>query len=356
MSILDPAAVPPSDPAAPAPATDPATPPMFTDAQLAAMMDGLRGALTDMMKTAIDTAQATMPMLVVNSGTVLKVTVNNGTANAGTATCKMDGDDTTGTIIASIICDRPNPGDRVMVMTTPAATSYVIGIPGGTGLAAGFLVAYIANITTDTIGSNGIPRGVVRAYGQVLEQAAAPWLYAATGTLHNTGGETTTQFRVIDMRGRLPIGLDNMGGADSGTISLANAIGTGGGAETHTISQGNLPSVNFTVSGGTPEGTVSISSVTGSISVSDSGHTHNDGWGTTYVLSAGDGTYPAAGSDSATVTGTGYASVTGSFSFSSGTASFSGTGLSGAIAASGGSGTPINHLPPVKVVNWCVTL
>lgn len=56
------------------------------------------------------------------------------------------------------------------------------------------------------------------------------------------GGITATNFNLPDLRGRVPAGLDNIGGTDAGRLSWANAPGTAAGAETHTLQATEMPS------------------------------------------------------------------------------------------------------------------
>ena len=62
------------------------------------------------------------------------------------------------------------------------------------------------------------------------------------GTAFNLGTETAGYFRVPDMRGRVPAGLDNIGGADAGRLSISNTIGTATGSQTHTLTTSEMPS------------------------------------------------------------------------------------------------------------------
>lgn len=71
--------------------------------------------------------------------------------------------------------------------------------------------------------------------GQVLERAQYAELFAVIGTTNNIGGETGTQFRLPDSRGRAIIGAGAGGGL------TARALASKGGAETHLLSGGEMP-------------------------------------------------------------------------------------------------------------------
>jgi microcystin-dependent protein len=55
------------------------------------------------------------------------------------------------------------------------------------------------------------------------------------------GAQVGTSYRLPDLRGRVPVGLDNMGGTDAGRLSVANTRGGSGGAETHTLTSAQIP-------------------------------------------------------------------------------------------------------------------
>ena len=88
-----------------------------------------------------------------------------------------------------------------------------------------------------------IPAGWLLCSGQAVVRAtyvALNALYSTATYPYGTGNGTTT-FNLPDMRGRLPVGLDNMGGTDAGRIATANTLGLGVGTETHTISLAEMP-------------------------------------------------------------------------------------------------------------------
>lgn len=101
------------------------------------------------------------------------------------------------------------------------------------------------------------PPGVILPYGGA--SAPAGWLicdgrevrisdysklFAAIA--YNFGGKSTVTagfFRLPDMRGRFPLGLDNMGGTSANRVTAASAdsIGSGSGSEDATLQVDNLP-------------------------------------------------------------------------------------------------------------------
>lgn len=132
------------------------------------------------------------------------------------------------------------------------------------------------------------------------------------------------QLTLPDLRSRLIGAVDDMGGGAVNRmtgIGSSNVVGASGGTEAKTVAQANLPSVSFTNSG---------------IAVAD-----NRTWATSAaVLPSGGATAPGAGGITAAATSVVTVTSTG------GALSVSNQGS----AASGGSGTALNILPPAVLL------
>ena len=91
----------------------------------------------------------------------------------------------------------------------------------------GTILPYAGNITTD----NPVPSGFLLCdgglYSRIGDYAS---LFARIGTTYNTGGESSTHFRVPDLRSRVPLGSDG-----------SNELASRGGANTFTLSSSQLP-------------------------------------------------------------------------------------------------------------------
>lgn len=88
------------------------------------------------------------------------------------------------------------------------------------------------------------PSGWVPCDGMARSRTTQAALFAVIGTLYGAGDGSTT-FNVPDLRGRFPLGMDNMGtgpgAANRVTASQADNLGQGSGAENHTLTISELP-------------------------------------------------------------------------------------------------------------------
>jgi microcystin-dependent protein len=139
------------------------------------------------------------------------------------------------------------------------------------------------------------PTGWLLCSGQTVSRTTYSSLFAAIGTTYGVGDGSTT-FTLPDMRGRVVAGVDNMGGSAASrltntVLSVSNAIGAVGGAETHTLTSAQS---------GVP-GHAHGNTLTGTTSFATSNHTHRHvapiglNSGNIFVLNAGSGQLDAAG-------------------------------------------------------------
>ena len=97
------------------------------------------------------------------------------------------------------------------------------------------------------------PTGYLECKGQVVARSGTyQQLFDAIGTAFNTGGESSSQFRLPDLRGEFVRGYDNGRGVDSGRNVAHNVQGAQFGQHNHSFSA--------TASG---SGTTSTKSLTG---------------------------------------------------------------------------------------------
>jgi microcystin-dependent protein len=99
-------------------------------------------------------------------------------------------------------------------------------------------------------GSTAPNTAFVLPFGQAISRTTYATYFSLVSTTFGTGDGSTT-FNVIDMRGRLPIGQDNMGGSAASRVTTAGSsidgttIGANGGGQNVSILQGNLPNVTL---------------------------------------------------------------------------------------------------------------
>lgn len=86
------------------------------------------------------------------------------------------------------------------------------------------------------------PTGWLLCYGQTVSRTAYAGLFAVIGSTYGAGDGSTT-FNVPDLRGRFPLGKDNMGGSAASRIinTAGSNLGGNAGTETHTLTVSEMP-------------------------------------------------------------------------------------------------------------------
>lgn len=151
--------------------------------------------------------------------------------------------------------DLTSGGDAADVTYTPGVVGNWTGgnDPGDVDNALDQLAGRVMTLET---GGSGEPTGVMHiwptdtpptgyllCYGQAVSRTTYADLFAVIGTTYGAGDGSTT-FNLPDLRGRFPLGQDDMGGAsaDRVTAAAADTLGGTGGAETHTLTVAELAS------------------------------------------------------------------------------------------------------------------
>ena len=166
---------------------------------------------------------------------------------------------------------------------------------------------------TGTTAPNG---SFVLPFGQAISRSIYAAYFAMVGTTYGAGDGST--FNVIDKRGRVSAGKDDMGGSAASRLTStyfgtsASALGAVGGLESHTLTTAQLASHSHTIT--------------------DPGHSHTTdarketNTGAVFVTQGGDDLFAAATVNSNT------------------------TGITGTNAA--GSGSAHNNVQPTIIVNY----
>ena len=100
------------------------------------------------------------------------------------------------------------------------------------------------------------PTGWLLCFGQAVSRTTFASLFAALGTTYGVGDGSTT-FTLPDLRGRVGAGKDDMGGTAASRLTTGgsgvngSSLGASGGAQTHTLTNGQLPNSAIGTGGST---------------------------------------------------------------------------------------------------------
>ena len=120
-----------------------------------------------------------------------------------------------------------------------------------------------------------VPNGWALCYGQVLPKTLYPNLWALANAAGFPHGGDASNVILPDMRGRITVGKDNMGGLAANRVGTGNAGQTLGGVngnEKHPLVTAEMPTHNHT--GATTGGTAGDTAPQGYTFGADGAHTH----------------------------------------------------------------------------------
>lgn len=162
---------------------------------------------------------------------------------------------------------------------------------GGSGIPVGSWIPY---------GGDTPPIGYLLCFGQAVSRSDYAELFAVIGTKFGSGDGTST-FNIPDLRGRVTVGRDDMGGTPAGRVTTAGSsinganLGASGGSQNHQLTTAQMPSHNHsgtTSSSGSHTHTAHIGNgFEGQSLYMDTGSQVSFGFQSGYIGSAGDHTH-----------------------------------------------------------------
>jgi len=204
------------------------------------------GETTGLKWGAVDTAQIATG--AVETAKIEDLNVTTGKiADLGVTTGKIANDAITGAKIADDAVDTEHLA--ALAVTTAeiedgAVTSDKIAALAVIRAKIELAEQIPVGVVHDYVGATA-PTGWLLCYGQAVSRATYSDLFTLVSTAFGVGDGATT-FNLPDFRGRIGVGTDNMGGVDATRLTSANTMGTAGGAETVTLTSGEVPAHTHT--------------------------------------------------------------------------------------------------------------
>lgn len=180
----------------------------------------------------------------------------------------------------------PADGDDAVVEPYNAAFALILGVLNGSidsdNLADGAVtLAKLSSAISSSLAPSGVilgfggssaPTGFLMCDGSSYLRATYPTLFATIGVAY--GSADGTHFNVPDLRGRVPVGADNLGGSAANRMQLTSTLTTTSGSPTATVgSATDLVEGMYVVSANVPAGTKvnNVSGTTVTLSANASG-------------------------------------------------------------------------------------
>lgn len=208
---------------------------------------------------------------------------------SSTYTCTLDGNGSE-TIDGAPTWLLENQYELVRILATPSGWTVLEAL----GLATGTVPP---GVGADYWGSTA-PSGWLLCYGQEVSRTTYARLFAKIGTTYGIGNNSTT-FNLPDKRGRVTVGKDDMGGVSADRLTNqtggldGDTLGATGGAETHTLTEAQMPAHNHKL--------VAETNTTSTLASNDYiSERANYGGGNDYILSGLSSTAPTVGISAST--------------------------------------------------------
>lgn len=123
-------------------------------------------------------------------------------------------------------------------------TDAAVGVTNGSPTVTGVATAVIAISTAGTrVEINGVAYTVLTAVGTTITLTGNYAAASGSASLIALpyGAASVSNFNLPDLRGRVPVGLDNMNGSDAGRLSDVNVPGGSGGVESALLALAQVP-------------------------------------------------------------------------------------------------------------------
>ena len=191
-------------------------------------------------------------LYVTNGTTVVPVSRNNYTSLTATnitATVLTATSITTSILDASAITLTGNVTAANAVISSKVCASAYFG--SGANLTG--IVAVPSGAVFPFAGASA-PSGFILCFGQAINRSTYSDLFTAIGTTYGTGDGSST-FNLPDLRGRAVAGQDDMGGSSANRLTGqtggvdGDTLGGTGGAETHTLTEAQSPTITNNITG-----------------------------------------------------------------------------------------------------------
>jgi microcystin-dependent protein len=150
---------------------------------------------------------------------------------------------------------RSAPGIEILAGTLVQGTPYVATYNNSDG--AFYLHSFYGNPYNiplggmmPYLGATAPNSSFVLPYGQAIARTTYATLFSLIGVTFGAGDGSTT-FNIIDLRGRIPVPQDNMGGTAAGRITSAGSsldgttVGATGGSQNKTLQRSDLPNATI---------------------------------------------------------------------------------------------------------------
>ena len=196
----------------------------------------------------------------------------------------------------------PSDGDDAVVGPYNAAIQAILAVINGSidedNIAAGSIIlsklasavqqALVPAGTILAYGAAAAPSGFLLCYGQAVSRSTYSDLFAIVGTSFGVGNGTST-FNLPDLRGRVPVGSEAMGGTTSNRIERSTNLNISSGSPTATPASMTGLSVGMSISAtGVTAGTTILSMTTTTITMSANATATNASAAARFSLFAND--------------------------------------------------------------------